>query len=588
MGLLASTYRTYERNADLAGVKEADKQPLAPISHIFANAQIEITLTREGAFTDARSVSKEEQKTIIPATIESANRVGPGAKLCPHPLCDYLWFLAPSMNPQGYEIYLNNLRAWAQSPFTHPAVHAVLKYVEGGSILKDLAENPAIKTADKSFVRWRIVDAERAESKGSYEDARLFRCFSDYYGTILANRPRKLCLLTGLEDTECHAHPKGVFSFNGNAKLISANDQSGFTYRGRFADEKQAGSVGYLASQKAHNALRWLVDNESRIIGGRAFLCWNPEGESRFATTLFGFKTQEKQDFQSYRKELRDTLNGYRDGLSGLNSHVVIAALDAATTGRLSVTYYNELSGSDFLDRIQNWYESFCVETGVGTISPSLRQVVNCACGTQQGDLLKTDDKVMRQQFQSLLDCMVCGGPIPADISAALVHRAGKPLAYSKANREYVLTAACAVVRKRHNDSKKKEEYFMALDEGNKDKSYLYGRLLAIAEQAERSTYPTGEDRETNAIRMQQVFSQRPAYAWGIIEQRLNPYYQKMTPGLRSYYKNMVGEILDSFDAKDKGLNLPLDDVYLLGYYHQRKAFFTKKEKNTDNNEEEK
>lgn len=49
-----------------------------------------------------------------------------------------------------------------------------------------------------------------------------------------------------------------------------------------------------------------------------------------------------------YREDLHKTLMGYRNLLPD-SAGVVIAAFDAATTGRLSMTYYNELMGSDFL-----------------------------------------------------------------------------------------------------------------------------------------------------------------------------------------------------------------------------------------------
>ena len=118
----------------------------------------------------------------------------------------------------------------------------------------------------------------------------------------------------------------------------------------------------------------------------------------------------------------------------------------------------------------------------------------------------------------------------------------------------------------------------MALDTLNPDRSYLFGRLLAVAEHVERSTYGKDEGRETNAIRMQTVFAQRPMYAWRIIEERLNPYFARLTPSLRGYYKNLIGGIAENLDLDDPALNSPLDDVYLLGYYHQRTALFTKKE----------
>ena len=124
----------------------------------------------------------------------------------------------------------------------------------------------------------------------------------------------------------------------------------------------------------------------------------------------------------------------------------------------------------------------------------------------------------------------------------------------------------------------------MSLDVNNTDRSYLFGRLLALAEKIEKSTYSGAEmGRETNAIRLQSAFVQHPMHIWAIIEGQLNPYYAKLEAGLREYYKNIVTEIMVKVEEEDySSLNKGLDDIYLMGYYLQRKELNTKKTKNKD------
>ena len=60
---------------------------------------------------------------------------------------------------------------------------------------------------------------------------------------------------------------------------------------------------------------------------------------------------------------------------------------------------------------------------------------------------------------------------------------------------------------------------------------------------------------------------------------RDSPYYARLKPGLRAYYKNLMGEILDKLpEPDDPTLPQRLEDVYLLGYYQQRTALTRKKE----------
>ena len=125
----------------------------------------------------------------------------------------------------------------------------------------------------------------------------------------------------------------------------------------------------------------------------------------------------------------------------------------------------------------------------------------------------------------------------------------------------------------------------MALEKDKKDRSYQFGRLLAVMEKAERDAYDPDEKREPNAIRMQSVFCERPMYASRIIRDSLNPYLAKLKPGARIYYNNLIGEIFEHLSEIDeKDLNRHLEDSYLLGYYLQRNELYTKKE---SNNEEE-
>ena len=111
----------------------------------------------------------------------------------------------------------------------------------------------------------------------------------------------------------------------------------------------------------------------------------------------------------------------------------------------------------------------------------------------------------------------------------------------------------------------------MALDKNCSDRSYLFGRLLAIADAVENSAYNTSEDRrETNALRMQKAFALRPMSTWRLLEEKLEPYYKQLNPRLRQYYRKMTQEIADKLPASGGNLNQKLDDIYLLGYYHQR------------------
>jgi len=589
LGILQAAYRTYQAYEHLVGKTEEGKEPLTPISHIIQNAHIEIVINTDGEFQKAYPVPKDQSKTIVPVTIKSANRT---SNVAAHPLCDQLCYISP-YDEKKHASYITQLAQWANSEFSHPKVRAVLKYIQKGTILTDLAASGVITLDesgnlgsgkiegtdyDKCLVRWQVIPAPKEISSACWEDVTLFQNYISYYESQLASKERDYCYVTGQLDTVCDTHPKGVVAKDNSAKLISANDDTNFTYRGRFTEPKQAYNIGYTASQMAHHALRWITSKDGVIIGSRTFICWNPEGAQVPKFAFFGMPSEEPADYVGYKRQLLKTLGGYRQALKP-TSDVVIAAFDAATTGRLSLTYYNELKASDFLDRIEDWYSTLCWDTNFGVQSPSLRRIVECAFGTQRNKFIEVDEKILSERFQQLLRCMVDKQSVSYDIVRALVTRAGIPLAYNPTNRETLLTTTCAVVRKYRNDKLQKEEWKLALDASNRDRSYLFGRLLAIAEQVERSTYDREEGREPNAIHMWSVFAQRPLYGWRILEEKLIPYYAKLSPRLRAYFRNLTSEIVEMLpDAGDPELGRKLEDTYLLGYYHQRSAMTRKKQ----------
>ena len=601
MGLLQKAVETYDAHRDLVGVEREGHQMLVPVSHILTNANLEITLEDDGKFAGARVVDDSEPKIPIPATEESAGRTS-GA--CAHPLCDKLCYIS-DVDPDKHKLYVDQLTEWCNSEYSHPMLKPILTYVKNGTIISDLIQTGIITLNEDGevdnkvlsmLIRWRVLGINTPKD-GCWQQPSLFEAFQKWYMSKLEEAEKQLCMITGEKTIIAKQHPKGIVPINGNAKLISANDSINFTYRGRFIDDTQTATIGYIASQKAHNALRWLVAEQgaSLVFGGRVFLCWNPQGvKICHAAGPFGNKEEEYVIPSDYRRELKNTLNGYKNQLPDNKGVVVIAAFDAATTGRLSVAYYNELRGSDYLERLYDWDNYCCWYDGFNRPirSPSLYNIINYAFGKPgSGGKLETEPKLLGQQIQRLLACRIDRDHMPFDIMRALVNRASTPQAYDGKDKKHlwlkILSTACAVINKYYHDHYK-EDLKMELEPEKQDRSYQFGRLLAVFEKVERDTYSQNEEREPYAIRMLSIFNRRPMQIAKEIEMHLErAYFPRLESlGFRSYYKKMIGEILEEI-AKypQKQWDAPLKETYLVGYYLQRNELY--KSKKSNNNGEE-
>lgn len=581
MGLFQNAVETYDAMKELAGVAISERMTLAPVGHMTTKAKIEITIDKDGQFVRAQ---KTDGVVLFPATEESSGRTS--TKIAAHPLCDQLGYITP-YNSEKHGFYIKQMTDWVSSPFTHIKVSAILRYLCSGTIVSDLEKAELIQIDEKGnlknekdFVCWRVL-SEDSDKTAVWEDIDLLNAWTAYYLSQKRKESFDICMVSGEMEPITSQHLKGVVSEYGNAKIISSNDKTNFTYRGRFVDDIEAFNVGYETSQKAHNAFKWLVANDGVSLGGgRTLICWNPQGKVIPSPHSSLRKRNEERIVPSaYKAELHRIIWGYKKDFS-LSDKAVMAVFDAATTGRLCVAYYNEFNAADFMDRLQYWDETCCwFDNRWGVESPSLFDLAKYAFGTERGGQMDVDDKVKAQQMQRLISCRIDKQAFPLDIMRRLVMKADNLQMYEGVLRDRLLFITCAGIKKYKWDQKK-EDCKMALEPGKKDRSYQYGRLLAVMEKAEHDTYENGEKRETNAIRLQMVFVKRPAYATNLIMNQLKQaYYPQLLPGARVKYEKLIGEIMGVISGfGEDQYNKPLEETYLLGYYLQKNDLYSKKD----------
>ena len=651
MNWMQSLYETYENCQSLVGyAQDKNERPLLPICHITAQAHIEIVIDGEGNFRRANLVDKMDATTIIPCTEGSASRAGRTPEN--HPLCDKLQYLAYDFQKYGgqvtigfsndpskpYRNYVELLSKWCNSRFGHPKIEAVLKYIkgedrQGNTLIGDLVENKIliigengklakkeavhrdrnakdifsrVNSQDEAFVRWIVESSDSTEHR-VWCDKTLWDSWSNFYlDYVRHNIPREdrifTCMVTGSEQIITTNHPKYILREGDGRKLISSNDTSGFTFLGRFTDDKQACSVGLETSQKAHNALAWLISRQGYAKDDMAIVAWAINGAKPPQPTddtwelLYGNMAADTSPNVDTAQETAVKLNkriaGYGKEIGQTNS-VVVMAVDSATPGRLSIVYYNLLTCSDFLQRINRWHETCAWRHTYHYIektndkgktekhlspfygAPAPADIAEAAYAKKQNSKYDLDSKLRKATIKRLLPCIVDGQPIPRDIVESVVRRASNKVSIENWQWEKTLSIACALYRKYREE---KEEYSMALDEARATRDYLYGRLLAIADVLEERTLSKAEkNRPTNATRYMQHFSQRPFRTWKQIHELLIPYLIRQG-NAASYYKTLIGEVEALFCPEDFIDDSPLSGEYLLGYYCQRQKMWEKKE----------
>ena len=650
MSWMAKLYETYAAGMALG---LPDEENLMPISHTLQNAHINIVIDGEGNFKRASVLEKKQ--IVLPATEKSAGRSSGEA---PHPLADKIQYVASDYDSYGgkkkpyFKGYKNQLGKWCNSPFSHPKALAVYNYIKQKRVVADLVNSNVLHIDDNGQLlsNWPFEDTEEnpvpsifkvlPKEKGKIEQGSALVCWSveekgdpnsntwtdknlqqswiDF--DALAEGAKGLCFVSGQEQTLAANHPAKLRHTGDKAKLVSANDLSGFTFRGRFTDTKKSiaangsQSVGISSdvTQKAHNALRWLISRQGYRNGDQVYVTWAvsgkaiPEplidswsiiGDDISLQPVIEQEPQHQIDHavdlgESFANSLNKYLAGYRAKLEP-HEQIVVMGLDSATPGRMGIIYYRELLASEFLDRLHDWHIQFAwpqrhtkeypnpknkkkpIRKAIWPFSSPVPRVIAEAA---YGDILKSNDNLKKSLLERILPCIVDGRPFPRDVMIAAVHRVSNRSAYKKDKQwlwEEHLCVACALFKgfyMRHPNHRR--EYAMALEENRTTRDYLYGRLLAIAERIEEVALSVGgESRPTTANRLMQRFADHPFSTWRNIELGLQSYMQRLQStrtGFLTNRKKELNAVSDAFDYDDFISDKPLSGEFLLGYHCQK------------------
>lgn len=606
MSLLNRLLETYNRcleNDLVDNCKKIDLETvLLPVFHTNkrsnGNDIIEITLNEDSEFMDAQYLPKDDW-IIFPITEASLTRSSGPA---PHPLCDSFKYLSKIdfKNNQNYLLILEDWYEYSQSNNPCQELSIIRNYIRNANVVEDIKKSifsgkkPLVEDYKLTYFEEKndkeekkTVDLEKIMITFKLEMDRIMTVtksrslhddFKAYQRYLLNDKEQSICDVSG-KTQYCTSKHRGLL---GNAKMIGTSNNN-WTYYGRFKEGKEVMSIGYESSQKIHNMLKYLMDNPhtNRFIGENSYLInWFSDDMGNEK----GLDILDEYDINTPSKVASDFVMGDGNYLSENNQYYVLI-LDKISNGRISIKYFRELKKSDLYERVSYWYRtmswfaySYKDEAYIEKTFP-LYRLAELTYGTESGGKMICNSKLKKSTMERLLPCIIDQKPFPRDIKRRMIENASHRRSYKK-NWNNVLSASCALIKKCNADygNSNKKEVSVMLDQENKDRSYLYGRLLAIAEKVERDTYGEDEKRLTNAERLWSVYTRRPATTWMLLEEKLIPYYGKLSKTKKGrYYKMLVSDIMTNLEPTT-GNNKKLSENFVLGYYHQRQDFYTKKE----------
>lgn len=671
-------YDVYDAVSGVEIDESDNRTQLIPVGFTKKKIRYEIILTATGEFSSVNDFGKNGLGCIVPSS--PAAEVRGGIKYDPFPLADHLKYF---VQEDTLKLYLAQLDAWCSAPGAPPCLRTLYAYLSRGTLLDDMS------------ARLKKIKLHKDENAQDFEgtDAKVMVCFSveTYDGTEMRLWMREdvrqswsalqggrqsgeagLCYVTGKTAPLLENHPK----VQGNAKLISAKDAGyPFQYRGRFVEERSAATVSADASDRIHRALAYLMENQGFRKYGLNIVAWNV-ATGAIEVPVNGQESDDEDDedeekssqspdtFEEYGRALSAAAAGkagsvkeFEKRIRGLDSDeneereaaVSILSMEAATDGRMSINYYQELPGGVYVERLIDWYRSCCwtywdKESGQNIIrTPQPMAIARAVMGVEavcraeaDKNAEKSDAKQLRVLYKRLLSCIVDGAPLPRSALKSAVNRAEAPLTFrsdpkyqrnTHANRakvsrtfpndkgswrrydwEICVRTTCALIRRSRFDRLSQSEHENVeallpqdrLDRANRNRSYLYGRLLAIADRIELEVAKKEElnvtevrrdmdwmkadektrieERPTNALRLMQRFVQRPKDTWLHLHDKLIPALASLGEKADRYMR-MISDVEVLFEREDRESCAALDENVLLGFFAQSQAVFAKREK---------
>jgi CRISPR-associated protein Csd1 len=433
------------------------------------------------------------------------------------------------------------------------------------------------------------------------------------------------CLVTGKIEPIARLHPsiQGVRDANSTgASLVGFNERAYESYN-RIKGQGLNSPVSQRVASGYGVALNYLLSdqnpNRKMYLGDTTVAYWADTPDKRYASAFYSFLNPEFQQGQEEsepeentgkRKRAREAeremgevaesvrqgkaidLAKLREGLDDSTRFYVLGL--ASNVSRLAVRFFLTEPFGVFAERIMQHYDDLQIEKEYANqpayISP-YRILAECVSPkvTQRDDEVKKSWSLLGGAF---MRSILTGAPYPEGLYAAMLNRIrhdsdetsekGKTRSV-KINYIRAAYIKAHLIRKfrRQGQNPYQEALQMSLNESYTHPAYVLGRLFAVLEKAQREAI----GQNINATIKDRYFTSAcasPASVFPTLLRLSHHWTTKAEYG--GVLDRKIQDLLGMLPAQPLPPRLSLDEqgVFVLGYYHQRAAFYAKKDNGED------
>jgi len=400
------------------------------------------------------------------------------------------------------------------------------------------------------------------------------------------------CLVTGnlAPIARLHTGIKGVFGAKtSGAPLVSFNIESSTSYGKKKSFNAPVGEPAAFAYTTALNHL--LSNERQRLrIGDATTVFWAERKSPAENLAAAFFDPPSDDDGESKADEqprydpattrlIRDILQRARDGcpageaLGGLAPDVRFFILGLSPNqARLSVRFWFVDTLGRMAERVGRHYADLAIERQF----PNDPEFIPLWRILKELAVLGKSENIPHSIESALIRAVLLGTDYPQSLLSTLLCRI-------RADHEvnYVRAAAlkACLLRVARHQNRTLSEAAMTLNEESIHPGYRLGRLFAALEKVQQDAI----GRDTNATIRDRYFSSAsatPATVFPVLLRLAQHHVAKAEHG--RFIDQAIEHILAGLEKFPQRLNLEDQGLFMLGYYHQRNAFYQKHNKDKE------
>ena len=375
------------------------------------------------------------------------------------------------------------------------------------------------------------------------------------------------------------------------ANIVSFNARAFESY-GKSERQGENAPVGERAAFAYTTALNHLLakDSRNRVQVGDASTVFWADAPTQFdgEFTLADFFGETKDDPDRGVRAVQALHQALASGqlpVGERDAQFFVLGL-APNAARISVRFWLRAPLSELAPRILQHFDDLKLVRRYDSdpATPSLFRLLSCLA--LLGKLDNVPPRLAGEWMRAILE----GQPYPVTLlNAALIRCKAEQSARDqngrfKDNVPYLRAAVLKAWlnrdhRRTHPDAPANHQHFKEeLDMQQTDTPYLLGRLFSVLERVQEEAARPGKLNSTIRDRYYGAASTTPVAVFTTLLRLKNAHIKKLSGGQSTNFERLIGEIMAPIDDFPRQLTLPQQAKFALGYYHQRQAFYKRKD----------